>query len=72
MLRSLYEAEGYTIIASKQRQTIQTPRRDIKIASLRGKEAREVWKALERDKLVYNDVKDFRGVRLDMYRHDGK
>jgi hypothetical protein len=46
MLRSLYEAEGDTIIASKQRQTVQTPRRDIKIASLRGKEAREVWKAL--------------------------
>jgi hypothetical protein len=69
MLRSLYEAEG---IVSKQGQIIQTPRRDIKIASLRGKEAREVWKALGRYELVYNDVKDSRSVRTDMYRYDGK
>ncbi len=40
-----------TIVTTKQRKT---PRRDIKIATLRGKEAKDVWKALGKDGLVYN------------------
>ena len=43
-----------TIISTQQRQTVQTSRRDVKIATLRGKEAREIWKALGKDGLVYN------------------
>ena len=51
-----------------QRQTIQTPRADVKIASLSGKEAREVWKALGKDGRVYNTVDYKDGFKLDMYK----
>ena len=57
-----------TIITTKQRQTVKTPRRDIKIATLRGKEAIEVWKALAKDGLVYNTVEDKDRFRLEMYK----
>jgi hypothetical protein len=51
-------------IASRQTYN----KKDVKIATLRGKEAQDVWKALGKDGLVYNTVEDKDGFRLDMYR----
>lgn len=42
----------------------------MEIATLRGEEARDVWKALGKDGLVYHTVDDKGGFRLDMYRSE--